>query len=179
MNRLVEFQLIETNTRSTETIEGASHARVTSAGWYYNRFLAREFSYLDLVLQDTPLDDSAVEKELRTSVYKVNNLSDREEEKIARMDARFERVERFIDYLEKEEKAEIIKYGLAQLNSTIADGIVDQIRIAFYKQKEWISRRLRENREKVAEEILIDVPEEEKEMMITDEEEPQEDLPLA
>jgi hypothetical protein len=32
MNRLVERQLVETNTRSTDTILGASHVRVTSAG---------------------------------------------------------------------------------------------------------------------------------------------------
>ncbi len=58
LNRLTKRQLIEANTRSTETIAGASHVRVTSAGWYYVFFLAKKFAYLDLVLQDTPLSSA-------------------------------------------------------------------------------------------------------------------------
>ncbi len=85
-NRLIARQLLEANTRSTENMDGASHIRATSAGWYYSRFLAQSFPYLDLVLQDTPINDSAVEKELRNAVFKVNNLGDKEEEKLARME---------------------------------------------------------------------------------------------
>jgi len=55
MNRLVSRQLIEVNTRSTDDIHGAAFVRITSSGWYYLRLLANSFSYLDLVLQDTPI----------------------------------------------------------------------------------------------------------------------------
>jgi hypothetical protein len=88
LNRLITRQLVETNTRSTESIEGASHIRITSAGWYYVRYLVPSFAYLDLVLQDTPLDDRAVERHLRESVDLVDHLSAREEEKLQRMNIR-------------------------------------------------------------------------------------------
>ena len=106
LNRLVYRQLIEANTRSADSIAGASHVRVTSGGWYYSKFLASLFAYLDLVLQNTPIDDQGVENALRASVSKVDNLADREGEKIDRMTARFERVNRFLQYLEDQEDRE-------------------------------------------------------------------------
>ena len=106
LNRLVGRQLIETNTRSTDSITGASHVRVTSSGWYYARYLTRAFSYTDLVLQDTPIDSSGVEQELRAFVHEVDNLSDRQEEKRTRMEVRFKRVRLFLDYLQREEDRE-------------------------------------------------------------------------
>ena len=54
LNRLVTRHLVEPNTRSTENVDGASHVRVTSAGWFFYRYLVETFAYLDLVLQDTP-----------------------------------------------------------------------------------------------------------------------------
>ncbi len=57
LDRLVQRQLVEVNTRSIESAAAASHVRVTSAGWYYHRRLAQSFVYLDLVLQDTPLNN--------------------------------------------------------------------------------------------------------------------------
>jgi hypothetical protein len=106
LGRLLRRQLIESNTRSSESLEGTSHVRVTSAGWYYVNYLIRSFAYLDLVLQDTPLDDTEVEGNLRQSVFEVDNLSDRDEEKIRRVNKRFERVERFLAYLNDEEDSE-------------------------------------------------------------------------
>ena len=103
LDKLVYRQLIEANTRSTDSIVGASHVRVTSGGWYYSKFLAGLFAYLDLVLQDTPIDDPGVEEELRGSVFRVDNLADREIEKINRMAERFKRVGRFLEYLGEQE----------------------------------------------------------------------------
>src|SRR5207247_2908182 len=82
INRLVKSQLVEPNTRSTESVDGASHVRVTAAGWYYLRYLVRSFAYLDLALQDTPLNDAHVEKQLRQSVFDVDNLIDHEDRKL-------------------------------------------------------------------------------------------------
>jgi hypothetical protein len=96
-DRLIKWQLIETDTRSTEAAKGASYIRVTSAGWYYVRNLVSSFAYLDLVLQDTPFSSLDVEREMRDSVFKVDNLSDRDEDKIARMGVRFWRIERFFE----------------------------------------------------------------------------------
>ena len=107
LDRLVQRQLVEVNTRSLESASAASHVRVTSSGWYYHGRLVHSFVYLDLVLQDTPLNDLELAKQLRDSVYKVDNLNDPEEDKVQRVNVRFDRVYRFIDYLESEEQAEV------------------------------------------------------------------------
>jgi hypothetical protein len=151
LDRLVRRELIETNTRSTSGIEGSSHVRVTSAGWYYARHLLREFSYLALVLQDTPFDDIDVERELRDSLFLVGNIGDREEDKLSRTQERFNRVERFLDYLEAQEVEEIKEYGLDQFDSVVAEPIVGKLRATYERQRDWITRRLRENRERVIE----------------------------
>lgn len=46
LDRLLSKQLIEVNTRATHTVAGASHVRITAAGWYYLRYLARTFAIL-------------------------------------------------------------------------------------------------------------------------------------
>jgi hypothetical protein len=152
-DRLLKRQLIEANTRSTETINGASHIRITSAGWYYFRYLVSSFSYLDLVLQDTPLDDAGTEKRLRDSVALVDNMSDREQEKLLRMEARFERVGAFLEYLTKQEDAERKRYSLQGVKGAIGEAFVPEIRREYDQQRTWIRGRLRENRERYAEDL--------------------------
>jgi hypothetical protein len=156
MDRLVRRQLVETNTRSMEGVLGSSHVRVTAAGWYYERELVRSFAYLDLVLQDTPVSDAELEKDLRESVYRVNNLGDREDEKLDRMDVRFSRVEKFLLYLSGEEKEERKSYALEGLDSIVSEPVMAPIAAAYFEQKSWIQRRLRENREKFAEDVLFE-----------------------
>jgi len=161
LNRLVTRQLVETNTRSTESIEGASHVRATSAGWYYQRYLVRSFPYLDLVLQDTPLNSMALERELRAAVAEVNNLSDREDLKIERMEVRFDRVDRFLAYLADEERRERETFRLTLLRGVLGEEIVSHITSAYERQKNWIRYRLRENRERYGDEAIFDQVDEE------------------
>ena len=158
LNRLVVKQLLEVNTRSTESIDGASHVRVTSAGWYYRRFLAGLFSYLDLVLQDTPLNDPEVEEALRRSVGRVDNLSDREAEKLERMQVRFERVAAFLGYLNREEDAEHAGRDLAAAGGVIGQRLVPDLVASFERERTWIERRLRENRERVGDDVALVEP---------------------
>jgi hypothetical protein len=155
LNRLVSRQLVEVNTRSPETIEGASHVRVTSSGWYYSRFLAGLFSYLDLVLQDTPLNDAGVEGVLRDSVFRVDNLADREEEKLERMQVRFDRVARFLAYLDAEERKEHEGRDLPKLGGVVGQRIVPEMIHSFEKERAWIEGRLQKNRERVAEDVEL------------------------
>jgi hypothetical protein len=161
MNRLVERQLIEVNTRATDSIVGASHLRVTSAGWYYSRFLVEAFSYIDLVLEDTPLNDLDVERSLRAHVDAVDNLTDRDEDKLARMEVRFMRVRRFLNYLKSEEEKEAAECDLARRGGVWAEpflpGIVGQVE----REIVWIDRRLKENRERFAEDIGFHAAEDE------------------
>jgi hypothetical protein len=155
LNRLVARQLVETNTRSTENIAGASHVRITSAGWYYQRYLVSSFPYLDLVLQDTPLNSAALEANLRDAMWSVDNLSDRDDLKIERMQVRFDRVNRFLEYLSYEEEKEREAFRLSRSRGVLGEEIVPPIKLAYQRQKEWIEYRLRENRERYADEAIF------------------------
>lgn len=165
LDRLVVRQLIEVNTRSTDSIEGAEFARLTSAGWYYRQVLVASFSYLDLVLQDTPIDDKATADLLAASMKKVDNLSDRSDQKIERMEVRFDRAETFLRYLESEEDHEIESFGLRNHSAPIAQAIMPEIRHEFDAHRALIRRRLRENRERLEDDTFTspsepDIPEE-------------------
>lgn len=153
LNRLVGRQLIEANTRSTESIAGASHVRSTSSGWYYSRYLVRAFSYVDLVLQDTPLNDDGVERTLRELVHEVDNLGDRPEEKVARMNVRFKRVRAFLDYLGAEEEQEMRIFDLETRGGIWAEPFVPKILQDVNREISWIGNRLIENSERIVEDL--------------------------
>lgn len=179
LNRLVGRQLIEANTKSTETISGASHARVTSAGWYYSTFLVKAFYYLDLVLQDTPLDDTESARKLKTYVEQVDNLSDREEQKLDRMRVRVARVRAFLDYLLSEEQREEKEVDLQKRGGIWAESFVPAIRSQVEREIEWIRTRLEENRERYAEDIHIDSDTSDVDRSYENEEEEDEEEPGA
>lgn len=155
LNRLVARQLVETNTKTVESISGSTHIRLTSSGWYYLKYLVSSFAYLDLVFQDTPINDSETTKFLVDSMNRVNNLSDPEEDKIARMEERFNRVKVFLDYLQLEEEEERKKYFMDEKTSIIYSSFVGKIIESFMEQRTWISRRVKENKEKYEEEYKI------------------------
>jgi hypothetical protein len=155
LNRLLARQLVEVNTRSNDSISGASHIRVTSSGWYYCRFLVMSFSYLDLVLQDTPLNDLSVENTLRSLVQQVDNLGDREEEKLSRMDVRFARVRAFLTYLQREEEKEAALFELSRSGGIWSEPFMPEIIKQAEREIEYIERRLKENRELFPEDIVV------------------------
>jgi predicted type IV restriction endonuclease len=164
LTRLVRKQLIEVNTRSTDNLEGASHIRITSGGWYYLRYLSRTFAYLDLVLQDTPFDDPHLEKDLRESVLKVDNL-DKEDSRLERIRVRFERVRRFLAYLEAQENAERTRYQLNAVHGPIGALTMPLIIRQFDSDAAWIEHRLLENREKYEEDSIEVQPVEDVEVL--------------
>lgn len=183
LSRLVKWQLVEVNTRSIDSIIGASHTRATSAGWYYLTHLVRSFAYLDLVLQDTPLNDETVVDKLERSVHEVDNLADKEDLKLQRMGVRFSRVQEFLIYLEAEEEQEVKHHRLTGVNSVLADPITPKIIEAFARQRSYIETRLRENRERLDEEVMVfDMTDEEINKFLTGyyetETSEQEELPL-
>src|SRR5258708_1198087 len=79
-----------------------------------------------------------------------------------RLEVRFQRVERLLKYLEDEEEAENKKYGVSQLRNVISTPIMPRIRQEYEQQKAWITKRVKENREKFAEETVFEMKEEEK-----------------
>lgn len=157
LNRLVGRQLIEANTKSTESIAGASHVRTTSSGWYYSTFLVKSFAYLDLVLQDTPLDDSEVERSLRTLVTQVDNLTDRDDQKLERMHVRVARVRTFLRYLDGQEGREQQRFDLPTRGGIWADRVVPSISVHIEREITWILTRLQVNRERYVEDIHIEL----------------------
>jgi hypothetical protein len=161
MDRLLSRQLIEANNRSQRTVAGASHIRVTAAGWYYMRYLSSSFAYLDLVLQDTPINDSNVEAELRRAVYEVSNLVDKESEKNERVSVRFERTQRFIDYLEKEEKAETDIYNLTRLPKPLSTKFMSGIKESFQQERLYIESKLALGR-------IEDIPDKKEEISVSE-----------
>jgi hypothetical protein len=160
-NKLVEKQLVEVNTKSSENIFGASHIRITSAGWYYCRFLVHSFCYLDLVLQDNPINDVSVRDDLCRSVQDVDNLYDREDQKIERLNTRFTRVEKFLTYLELEESLEFEKYSLGVIDSIFKPKFVPQISKEYTRERDSIFERIQKNHEKYEQENLFTLTEEE------------------
>jgi hypothetical protein len=121
----------------------------------------KAFAYIDLVLQDTPLNSSNVERSLRSFVDHVDNLSDREEQKLERMQIRFSRAREFLDYLEDEERREHTGFALHVRDGIWQESLVPAIRGQIEQEIQWIERRLRENREKIAEDILFEFAAEE------------------
>lgn len=147
-NRLLKWGLIEVNTRSTDNIAEASYMRITSAGWYYLRYLIRSFVYLDLVLQDTPIDEELVVDNLLDLMKAVDNLAGKDEEKIKRTDIRFKRVDIFLSYLHREEENEYKLNKKIESSEEFSERNCKDILDRYQKEKEWIGNRLKENAEK-------------------------------
>jgi hypothetical protein len=157
LNKLVMRQLIEVNTRSTESIAGASHVRITSSGWYYLFYLVKSFAYLDLVLQDTPLNDEATAHCLTELMKQVDNLDEGGGSKIDRTQVRFSRVRQFLDYLAEDETREDILYGLSIKGDVWREPFMPELRKQIELEIAWIERRLRENRERFEDDLTIEV----------------------
>lgn len=146
-DRMVRWRLIEVNTKSIETVGGATYLRVTPAGLYYLKYLVKKFPYLDLVLQDTPINDDVVVLKLTDYMRLVDNLSGKVEDKHNRMKVRFERVDFFLNYLKREEETEFVSISIPVnpiLNYRFSDILIEE----FEKDKTWILNRFVENLEK-------------------------------
>ena len=161
-DRLVRWKLVEVNSKSTATVKGASHIRITTAGRFYHAFLAKDFVYLDLVLQDTPMDDWIAHKQLVELVKQVNNLTGKESEKRERLAVRFNRVDVFLEYLRKQEKTEIEALEARGTGPEFRHKFLDLIDKEFAIRRQYIEKRLEElktSKSGVVEEDKVEVPE--------------------
>jgi hypothetical protein len=150
-DRMVRWKLIEANSRSTATVRGSSHVRITAAGRFYLKFLVSDFCYLDLVLQDTPIDDWIVHKQLLELVKQVDNLAGKQSETRQRLEVRFTRVGAFLDYLRKEESRELEELRRNGGSPRFDCNFTDSIEKEFCERRSYIQKRLEENRDKVTE----------------------------
>jgi hypothetical protein len=125
----LEKQLIELDSRRTDSLEGASEIRITTSGIYYIEYLIKSFSYLDLVWHDTAFTDRAQADSFASKIL----LTD--------MQDRFSRVDSFLQYLKDQEDAELNEHNLEGESfwGPFIPGIFDQIQ----REKSVIKTKLR------------------------------------
>lgn len=92
---LLRRGLIESEPPRVESIGAADALRVAPSGAYYWRFLIRSFAYLDLVYVDTAIADRAVARSLGEAAESTDLV------------IRYDRVRRFLRYLESSELEEL------------------------------------------------------------------------
>ena len=153
--RLLRKHLIELDTRSTSSLEGARFMRISSAGWYYFKYLIRAFAYLDLVFQDTPIDDQNVARTLAKYILDVDDIPETQDFMDERLSLRFERVGKFLDYLSKEEEKEREKFALHKHKTIIGEEILPGLLKQFYSERAWIEKRIREKTEQQPDDELL------------------------
>lgn len=151
---LLRKQLIQLDTRSVDTFEGAGYMRISSAGWYYYKYLVRAFAYLDLVFQDTPLNEPELAKKLKNLVIDVDEIADVQAFMPERMELRFERVGAFLDYLLREERKEREKFSLSTLTGIFNQELMPDIQNQYMRERRWIERRIKDKAEKQTDDTL-------------------------
>jgi hypothetical protein len=129
--QLAKYGLIILNTRSRESLEGASHFKITDCGTYFLHVLICRFSYVDLILADTPIADKDVALEIRR-LLPSNELTDR-----------FERTNLFIKYLQTMEEREFQNSPEFQLSKLGKYKFTQKMNNNFNKQWKYIMERQR------------------------------------
>jgi len=129
--RLIQLnrQLIELDTRRTDSLAGSSSVRITTSGRYYMDYLVKSFAYLDLVWQDTAFASYSVADSLQKS---INHLD---------MELRFERVERFLEYLAQQEQQELGSRNLPSGGQNYYGPFVPVIRGQYLRERAVIRSR--------------------------------------
>lgn len=126
---MLRRQLVELDTRRTDTILGAYAIRITSAGRYYLEYFVNAFAYLDLVWHDTPFSVRGTSDGLAKLMHSVE------------LEERFKRVDLFLDYLERQENIELGEFA-ALRESKVFGPFIPRIRAIYMKERMDIERRL-------------------------------------
>lgn len=137
LNELLRYRLIETDDSISDKEFDANldtHQNITisaKGSFYINNFI-NSFKYIDLVLQDTPIYDTASYDQIRKS-FPLSNDQGKQN-----LLARIQTVELFIEYLQKEEKRELIEsedIPKGIVNSMLTDGLENDLLILKRIQK--------------------------------------------
>ena len=128
LTTLLEQKLIETNNLSSDIeaeskVSEVNEIKITQSGVYYIKTLIHTFTYLDLVLQDTPIFNEDRYNEL------INVFPTSDEKGKRDVLARIKIVHIFCDYLREQEirdhKDNALNYGVRALDRNIVAGIFD------------------------------------------------------
>jgi hypothetical protein len=97
-DELLARGLLESEPPRARQVTLADALRVSASGMYYFKYLVRSFAYLDLVFVDTAITDKDLAARLATLAQAPKGD----------MQARFDRVRLFLDYLEADEALELV-----------------------------------------------------------------------
>lgn len=143
-NRLLRARLLQVDTRS-DSIDGARFLRATSGGWYYARYLCNKFAYLDLVSEDTALDNRGVVESLWDLSQEINRIRgsyvDSEDERVHKLDLRFRRVDTLIRHFEKMEGDERAAFGLKSRVGIVAEPVMTSVATTYRAEQAFIKER--------------------------------------
>ncbi len=126
----VDRQLVELDSRRPDTLDGASSARITASGIYYLQFMVNSFQYCDLVWHDTAFSQRGICDEMKSLIHKTD------------MEIRFNRVEKFLDYLEREEIQELAEQGIDADIPFFCGPFIPNVKKYYLKEKGLISNKL-------------------------------------
>ena len=129
--QLVKYRLILLNTRSVTDLNGASHYRITDCGTYFLHVLITRFSYIDLVLANTPISDPDVALNIR---YRLPN---------SELGVRFERTQLFTNYLRAMEEREFQTFPEYPFSSLGKYKFAKKIDSGFVHEKTYILKSQR------------------------------------
>jgi hypothetical protein len=123
-------QLVELDTRRTDSLAGAAEVRITACGRYYMEYLVKSFAYLDLVWQDTAIRSRTVSGALQKTFHQTD------------VEQRFARVDEFLDYLNEEETVELSSRGLVTESEGFYGPFIPGVRAQFEAEKQVVRRKM-------------------------------------
>ena len=124
--KMTENALVENDLRARKRIAEAQALRITPTGRYYLTHVCRMFTYVDLVMQDTPFVDG-------DAFAKIAAMCEATD-----MPARFARCDAFIDYLEDQENEELLTIEKLGGDLTWRERFVPRIRRSVERTKQFI-----------------------------------------
>ncbi len=125
--RMYESFLVEDEYRSRQLQVESKAIRITPTGRFYLTFLFKQFAYIDLVLQDTPIFDKLTFTKIGPK-FESNKISDR-----------LKRCDFFIEYLEEQENEELEMLSKLKVEYRWNYRFTDSIRNYYESTKEFVN----------------------------------------
>ncbi len=122
-NKLVMTPEYSSDVKESIKLDNESRISISSIGHYYVTVLLSKFSYFDLVLQDTPIYDEAFFEKIAKTFPHSDERGNRD------LIKRKLTVSLFLDYLEEQEKIDLEKLEVENLDAAININILQDIRL--------------------------------------------------
>jgi len=122
---LVEKELIEPEVKISFDIDKLNFVKITGFGLYLVKRLSTKFTYLEAVMLDTPINDHALHARI-SEIYIEN--------KKPKLEKRLKCVEKFVEFLQKQEDLEQMRVqtaGLADQCPSVMDQFIELSREDF------------------------------------------------